>query len=44
MAAGQPHGVTAPASSASISSESESDSYRLVDLDFFILGPGFRLE
>ncbi len=34
MAAGQPHGVAAPASSASMSSESESDSYCLVDLDF----------
>ncbi len=41
MAAGQPHGVLAPASSASTSSELETDSYPLVGLGFFASNPGF---
>ncbi len=42
MAAGQLHGVAAPASSALASSELETDLYPLIDLVFLASGPKFR--
>ncbi len=44
MAAGQPHGVAAPESSASTSSDLEIDSYPLIEQVFFASDPGLPLE
>ncbi len=41
MAVSRPHVVAAPAFSASMSSELESDLYSLIDLDFLVPGPLF---